>query len=118
MWKLNLLSQIKCQDYAELYFGMKHIWFPDHEGKFERNKAFLEETKDWTQVIVLDPKRAMAILDINAFGYNKIQQGVLQQRLSKYCSFESLNHCKTYLKDTLISELSYKKKQQSQVIQS
>ena len=52
---------------------------------------------DSTKIIVLDPKKAIAILDIRPLDYYKIQQGVLQQRLSKYYSFESLhNKCKDY----------------------
>ena len=57
--------------------------------KFERKKAFYEVTNDSMQVIVLDPKGAVAILDIRSLGYYKIQQGVLQKMLSKYYSFES-----------------------------
>ena len=53
-----------------------------------RNKAFLEVTNYSTQFIVLDLKRAIAILDIRPLGYYTIQQGVLQQRLNKYYSFE------------------------------
>ena len=41
---------------------------------------------------MLDPKRAVAIVDIRSLGYFKIQQGVLQQRWSKYYSFESLQN--------------------------
>ena len=58
---------------------------------FERNKA-LEITNDSTQVIVLDPKRDIVILDIRSLGITTYIQGVLQQRLSKYYSFESLHN--------------------------
>ena len=60
--------------------------------KFERNKEFIEVTNDSTKVIVLDPKRIVAVLHIRLLGYYKFQQGVLQQRLSKYYSFESLQN--------------------------
>ena len=46
--------------------------------KLERNKAFLEATHASTTVIVLDPKRAVTILDIRVLEYYKIQQNVLQ----------------------------------------
>ena len=60
--------------------------------KFESNKVLLEVTNDYTQVIVLDLKKAIVNLDIRSLGHYKIQQGVLQQRLSKYYSFESLHN--------------------------
>ena len=39
------------------------------------------------QVIVLDPKGAVAILDIRSLGYYKIQQGGLQRMLSKFITY-------------------------------
>ena len=57
---------------------------------FERNKAFLGVINDSTKVTVLDPKRAVAISDTRSLGDCKIHQGVLQQKLSKYYSFKSL----------------------------
>ena len=39
---------------------------------------------DCTLIIDVDPGRATAILDIRTLDYYEIQQGVLQQRLSKY----------------------------------
>ena len=45
--------------------------------KCERNKDF-KMMDDSSQVIVLDPQRAIVILDIRSLGYNKIQQGDLQ----------------------------------------
>ena len=66
--------------------------------KFERNEAFLEVTDVSTHVIVLDPKKAIAILDIRSLGYHKIQWGDLHQRLS----IIPLSHCKIYLKNTII----------------
>ena len=81
--------------------------------KTKRNKVFLEVANDSIQVIVLDSKIAIAILDIRSLGYHRIQQGVLHQRLYKYHSFESL---KTYLKDAVILEICCKKKLLSQLI--
>ena len=44
--------------------------------KFERNKYFLGETNDWTKVIVLDPIKAVKLLDNKSLGYDKIYQEV------------------------------------------
>ena len=60
--------------------------------KFETNKAVLEETNESSRVIFSDPQRAIVILDIKSLGHYKIQQRVLQQRTSKYYSFESLHN--------------------------
>ena len=58
----------------------------------ESYKASLEVANNLTKVMVLDPKWEVVISDIRALGYYKIKQGVLQQRLSKYYSFESLQN--------------------------
>ena len=42
--------------------------------KVKFDKVFLEVTNGSTKVIVLDPKRVAAILDIRLLGYCKIQQ--------------------------------------------
>ena len=55
--------------------------------KFE-GQSILRRNKWLNPSLSLDPKRALAILDIRSLGYYKIQ-GVLQQRLNKYYSFES-----------------------------
>ena len=60
--------------------------------KFERNEALLGVANDSTKVIILDSKRPLAILDIRSLGCYKIHQGVCQQWLSKYYSFESLQN--------------------------
>ena len=60
--------------------------------EFKEKKAFLEVTNDSANVLVLDHQKAKEILDIRSLGYYKIPQGVLQQRLSKYSSSESLQN--------------------------
>ena len=50
--------------------------------EFERNEAFVEVTNDSMRDIALDPNTAITILDIRPLEYYKIQQGVLQQKLS------------------------------------
>ena len=42
-----------------------------------------------SEILILSPKEAIGILDLRSLGYYKIQQGVLQQHLSKYYKFES-----------------------------
>ena len=66
-------------------------------------KAFLEVTNDSTKVRHLDPKGAVVILDCRSLGSYKIQQGVLQQSLSKYYF---LNPYETKLKLAIILEVS------------
>ena len=42
------------------------------------------------EILILNPKEALGILDLRALGYYKIKQGVLQQNLIKYYEFESV----------------------------
>ena len=37
-----------------------------------------------SEIVILNPKEAIGILDLRSLGYYKIQQGVLQQNLSKF----------------------------------
>ena len=39
--------------------------------------------------MIFDPKEMLGLLDLRSMGYYKIIQGILQQKLSKYCRFES-----------------------------
>ena len=41
-----------------------------------------------SEIVILSPKEAIGILDLRYLGYYKIQQGVLQQNLSKFFNFE------------------------------
>ena len=50
----------------------------------------LDITKSSSKILILSPKEAIRILDLKSLGYYKIQQGVLQQNLSKFCKFESV----------------------------
>ena len=56
-----------------------------------KKKNISTVTNDSTKVIVLDPKRAVAILYMGSLAYYKTQQGLVQQRLTIYYSFESQN---------------------------
>ena len=56
--------------------------------KFTRNAAILDVTNSSSEILILNPKEALGILDLRSLGYYKIKQGVLQQNLSKYYEFE------------------------------
>ena len=57
--------------------------------KFMRNAAILDVTNNSSEILILNPKEALGILDLRSLGYYKIKQGVLQQNLSKYYGFKS-----------------------------
>ena len=42
-----------------------------------------------SEIVILNPKEAIGILDLRSLGYYKVQQGVLQQNLSRFYNFES-----------------------------
>ena len=54
-----------------------------------RNAAILDVTNSSSEILILNPKEALGILDLRSLGYYKIKQGVLQQNLSKYYEFKS-----------------------------
>ena len=41
------------------------------------------------ETLILNPGEALGILDLRSLGYYKIQQGVIQQKLSRFYNFES-----------------------------
>ena len=41
------------------------------------------------ETLILDPGEALGILDLRSLGYYKIEQGVIQQKLSRFYNFES-----------------------------
>ena len=44
------------------------------------------------EIVILNAKEVIGILDLRPLGYYKIQQGVLQQNLSKFYNFESVEN--------------------------
>ena len=46
-------------------------------------------TNSSSEILILNPKEALGILDLRSLGYYKIKQGVLQQNLSRFYDFES-----------------------------
>ena len=67
--------------------------------KFVQNLPTLDVTNISLEMVILDPKEILGILDLKLIGYYKIKQGILQQTLSKYDRFESADVlCKQFNK--------------------
>ena len=43
-------------------------------------------------MVIINPKEMLGILDLISMGCYKIKQGILQQNISKYYSFESADN--------------------------
>ena len=56
--------------------------------KFTCNKAVLNIKNAGKDIIILDPREMIGIVDIRSLGYYEIKQGILQQNLSRYYRFE------------------------------
>ena len=41
-----------------------------------------------SETLILNPRKALGILDLRSLGYYKIKEGVIQQKLSRYYKFE------------------------------
>ena len=50
-----------------------------------------------SEILILDPREVIGVLDLRSLGYYKIKQGVIQQKLSKY-----LNQQKRYAHSLII----------------
>ena len=50
--------------------------------------ATLDVTNNYLETVIFDPKEMLSSLDFQSIGYCEIKQGILQQNLSKYYSFE------------------------------
>ena len=55
---------------------------------FSQNLSVLDMTNGSSEILILNLKEALRILDLRLLGYYKIKQGVLQQNLGKYYEFE------------------------------
>ena len=72
--------------------------------KVMHNKAVLDIKNAGKDIMILNAKEMIGIVDIRSLGYYKIKQGILQQNLSKYYRFEEAGKlCKYFNKfvDTL-----------------
>ena len=57
--------------------------------KFTQNAAILDMMNISSEILILNPKEALRILDLRFLSYYKIKQGVLQQNLSTFYEFQS-----------------------------
>ena len=58
--------------------------------KLVRNMAMLDMANNSNlETLILNPGEALGILDLRLLGYYKIEQGVIQQKLSRFYNFES-----------------------------
>ena len=57
--------------------------------KFVQNTAVLDMMNSSSEILILNPKEALGILDLRLLGYYKIKQVVLQQNLCRFFDFES-----------------------------
>ena len=49
----------------------------------------LDMTNSSSETLILSPKEALGTLDLRSLGYYKIQQGMLQQNLSRFYKYKS-----------------------------
>ena len=71
--------------------------------KFIRTCTSLDVTNNTQETVIFDPNQVLSILDLRSLGYYKIEQGVLQQNLSKCYHFESVNRlCEEF--NTIVNE--------------
>ena len=59
--------------------------------KFVQQLATLDVTNSSLETVIFDPKDMLGILDLRWVGYYKIKEGILQQNLSSYSKFESVD---------------------------
>ena len=55
----------------------------------QQNIVMLDMTNSSSDTLILSSKEGLGILDLRSLGYYKIQQGVLQQNLSRFYKFKS-----------------------------
>ena len=58
--------------------------------KFRQNLVMLDIVNSSSEIFILNPKEVIRILDLRSLGFYKIQQGVMQQNLSRFYNFESV----------------------------
>ena len=70
--------------------------------KFVHNIAMLDMINNSnSETLILNPKGALGILDLRSLGYYKIKQGVIQQKLSRFYEFESVDEVCTQFKNLI-----------------
>ena len=72
----------------------------------------LDMTNISSETLIFSPKEALGIVDLRSLGYYKIQQGVLEQNLSKFYEFELAESvCNQF--NNLINNLKKKEKSET-----
>ena len=61
--------------------------------KFTWNLAMLDIKNSSSEIVTLNSKEVIGTLDLRSLGYYKIQQWVVQQNLSKFYNFKSVEMC-------------------------
>ena len=83
--------------------------------KFIWNLVMLDIMNSSSEIVILNPREAIGILDLRSLGYYKIQQGVLQQKLRKFYNLDSAeNVCNQF--SNLINTLKKEEKLETGVI--
>ena len=60
--------------------------------KFVCNIAMLDMINNSnSETLILNPREALGILDIRSLGYYKVKQGIIEQKLSRFYQFESVD---------------------------
>ena len=65
--------------------------------KFTQNKAILDIVYKGANTMIFRPEEMVGIKDLRMLGFYKIKQGILQQNLSRYYSFEEAGKFCEYL---------------------
>ena len=53
--------------------------------------SYIRQNNSGIETVIFDPKEMLGVLDLRSVGYYKIKQGILQQYLSKYYRFKSVD---------------------------
>ena len=74
--------------------------------------ATLDVTNSSLDTVMFGPNKMLGILDLRSLGYYRIEQGILQQNLSKYYRFKSADTlCEQFNK--LINTLKKERKEET-----
>ena len=80
--------------------------------KFTCNKAILDVMNKGKDTMILRPEEMIGIIDLRSLGYYKIEQGILQQNLSRYYRFKKAEKlCEYYNK--FVNTLKKEREQKS-----
>ena len=80
--------------------------------KFTCNKATLDIVNKGKDTMIFKTEEMIGIVDLKSLGYYKIKQGILQQNLSRYYSFEKAEKLCDYL-NTFVNTLKKEREQKT-----